>query len=98
MSPFKDIDGTYSVRKFGGYTALVLLAYLIISFSASNGFKIKIPTEYLVSLDAIITFYFIKNTLYNLRVNSKVDDATKVTTQTANPEGTVITEDESTNK
>jgi hypothetical protein len=92
MSPFKDPDGSYSVRKFGGYLALILLAFLIITFAWANSFKEKVPTEYLLSIDTIIAFYFIKSTLSNLRLNSKVDDAT------TNKVATEDTLKESTNK
>lgn len=71
INAFKDRDGTYSVRKFGGYSAIILLAFLIISYSIANDFKEAVPTAYLVSIDVIIAFYFVKDTLRNARFNSQ---------------------------
>lgn len=88
MDILKESNGEYSVRKFGGYMSLILLAYLNISFTIANGFKIAVPAIYLVSIDVIIGFYFFKNTLSNLRLNAKVDDAVvnKITTETIEKE------------
>jgi hypothetical protein len=76
MNVLKDSDGSYSVRKFGGYLALGLTAYLIISFTIATKFKEEIPSAYWGAIYLIIAFYFLKNTLSNLRLNNKVEDIT----------------------
>jgi hypothetical protein len=67
-SLFKDSDGTYSVRKFGGYSAIILLIYLIVSYTIANDFK-EVPAGYLISINVIIAFYFVKDTLRQARIN-----------------------------
>lgn len=96
MDALKEDDGSYSVRKFGGYMALIIIAYLNVSFTISNHFKIEVPSAYLFSIDGIIAFYFLKNTLSNLRFNAKVDDATTIKKDVTTD--TVTTNSESTNK
>jgi hypothetical protein len=81
MHALKDPDGTYSVRKFGGYLSLALLAYLIISFTIANKFKVEVPSAYWGGVYLIIAFYFVKSALSNLRFNTKVDDATSNKTE-----------------
>lgn len=76
MKALKTRDGNYSVRIFGGYMALVIIAYLNISYTIATGFKEAVPTAYLISIDGIIAFYFFKQAIQNLRFNTKVDDAT----------------------
>jgi len=68
MQALKDPDGTYSVRKFGGYLSLGLLAYLIISFTIANDFKVEVPAAYWGGVYLIIAFYFLKHTFSNLRI------------------------------
>ena len=62
----KDRDGTYSVRKFGGYSAIVLTIYLIVSYTVAHGFKEEIPVSYVAIIGGIITFYFAKDSLRNI--------------------------------
>ena len=69
MDALKERTGVYSVRKFGGYMALVILAYLIISFTIANDFK-EVPVSYLVSIDVIILFYFAKDAIRNIKFGS----------------------------
>jgi len=69
MDIFKDRTGVYSVRKFGGYTALIILAYLIISYTIANDFK-EVPMSYLISIDMIIAFYFAKDALRNVKIGT----------------------------
>lgn len=69
MNALKDADGSYSVRKFGGYLSLIVLAYLIVSFTITNPGK-EVPTAYLVSIDVIIGFYFVKRGLESVTLSN----------------------------
>ena len=62
----KDRDGTYSVRKFGGYSAIVLVIYLVVSYTIAHDFKEEVPNSYMVVIGGIISFYFVKTGLRNL--------------------------------
>ena len=70
MKAFQEDDGSYSVRKFGGYMSLIILAYLIISYTIANDFK-EVPTAYLVSIDTIVVFYFFKKAIGDVKIGSK---------------------------
>lgn len=67
---FKDRDGTYSVRKFGGYSAIILIIYLVISYTIAHGFKEEIPTAYVTVIGVIIAFYFAKDSIRNIGIKS----------------------------
>lgn len=62
----KDRDGTYSVRKFGGYSAIILMIYLVVSYTIAHGFKEEIPNSYIVIIGVIIAFYFAKDSIRNI--------------------------------
>lgn len=63
-------NSEYSVRKVGGYIAILLLCYLIVSYTIANDFK-EVPSSYLISVDVIIAFYFMKNSLRDIKFTSK---------------------------
>jgi hypothetical protein len=70
MDILKDSTGTYSIRKFGGYAAIILLVYLVISFTIATDFKIEIPTAYWGAIYLIIVFYFFKDTIRKARIGT----------------------------
>jgi hypothetical protein len=98
MNVLKDVDGTYSIRRIGGFLALFLLGYLVVSFTISTKWKVEIPSAYWGAIYLIIVFYFLKDTLSNLRLNTKVDDATSNTVTSNKTDNSNITSNESTSK
>lgn len=70
MDVFKGESGYVSIRKIGGFLALALVAYLIVSFTIATDFKVEIPAAYWGAIYIIIVFYFFKDTIRKARINS----------------------------
>lgn len=73
---FSDANQEFSWRKC--MTAGCLLVFLLsqIGFLVSHGFKDELPTAYWAVDGSVFAFYFLKNTLSNVKISTP-DNTTK---------------------
>lgn len=68
MNLFKENDGTYSWRKI--LTSIVALVFAFATLGFLFGLP-ELPTSYQAIIAGVFTFYFMKQTLRNVKIGTK---------------------------